>query len=216
MKAFFQLLQKELRTEWRSGYALSGIVLYVLSTTFLVYMASLEAQPKVWNTLFWIVMLFAAVNAVTKSFVRESGARDLYYYTLTGPVTVLLSKMAYNIGLLLLLGVLSYGGFIVFVGNPVRDLPLFFAAIALGAVGFGITFTFVSALAAKAKNGAAITAILGFPLVIPILLELLKVSAGALRLIQDTDLMTDIYILLSLDLLLLGLALLLFPYVWKD
>lgn len=206
----------ELRTEWRSGYALSGIVLYVFSTVFLVYSASLEAQPKVWNTLFWIVMLFASVNAVTKSFVRESGRRELYYYTLTGPVPLLLAKLAYNVLLLTVLGLLTYGSFVAFLGNPVGNQGEFFLAIFLGSLGFGITFTFVSAIAGKAKNSATLTAILGFPLVVPILLELLKVSANALRLVQDTDLTTDLLILAGIDLLLLGLGILLFPFVWKD
>ena len=216
MAQFLQLLRMELRTEWRSGYALSGIFLYVFSTVFLVYTASLEAQPKVWNTLFWIVILFASVNAVTKSFQRESGRRELYYYTLTGPIPLLLAKLTYNVLLLLVLGLLTYGSFVVFVGNPVGNQGQFLLALLLGSLGFGITFTFVSAIAGKAKNSATLTAILGFPLVVPILLELLKVSANALRLIQDTDLQTDILLLLGMDFLLLGLGLILFPFVWKD
>ena len=59
-------------------------------------------------------------------------------------------------------------------------------------------------------------AILGFPLVIPVLLTLIKLSANALRLMRDTGIEKDVMILVSIDLLLLGIALVLFPFLWRD
>lgn len=61
-----------------------------------------------------------------------------------------------------------------------------------------------------------LTAILGFPCVVPVLLELLKLSANSLGLLNDTDFTTDILILGSIDIILLSLAFILFPYVWRD
>ena len=81
--------------EFRQGYALSGIVLYVFSMVFVVYIASIKVAPPVWNVLFWIIVLFASINAVVKSFVQESGARQLYYYQLVDPAMLLLGKIAY-------------------------------------------------------------------------------------------------------------------------
>ncbi len=210
------LLRKEILLEWRQKYAISGIFLYVLSTVFIVYFAIPNIQTQAWNSLFWMVILFASVNAITKSFVQENSNRQLYYYTLVNPQSVILSKMLYNTILLMSLSLLSYAAFSLFVGNPVRDMGMFLLAIFLGSLGFSITFTFISAVAAKASNNATLLAILGFPLIIPILLTLIKLSADALGLMRDSSIDTDIQILVAIDLILMGMSFILFPYLWRD
>lgn len=215
-KEIIFLLQKDIRLELRNSYAVSGILLYVFSTIFIVYMAFQKVQPDVWNALFWIIILFASVSAVVKSFVQESSSRQLYYYSLMGPTAVILSKVIYNILLLLVLSLLTWLAFSFVVGNPVKDSAQFFLALFLGSTGFSITFTFVAAISSKAGNNATLMAILSFPLVIPILLTLIKLSANALRLMQDTSVDKDILILGAIDLMLLAMAFVLFPFLWRD
>ncbi len=209
-------MRKEATLEWRSKYALSGILLYVFSTVFIVYTAFVQVAPNVWNVLFWIIMLFASINAVVKSFAQENSDRQLYYYSLVNPIALLLAKMAYNAILLWVIGMLSWLSFQVVAGNPVRDAGAFITVILLGGLGFSITFTFISSLAGKADNSATLMAILSFPLVIPILMTLIKLSANALGLMQDTATETDVLTLLAIDLMLLGLSLVLYPFVWRD
>jgi heme exporter protein B len=59
-------------------------------------------------------------------------------------------------------------------------------------------------------------AILSFPLVIPILMTVLKLTAGALRLLRDTDISSDMLVLVGIDLLLLAMAMVLYPFLWRD
>ncbi|MCB0585521.1 MAG: heme exporter protein CcmB, partial [Phaeodactylibacter sp.] len=151
-----------------------------------------------------------------KSFVQENSARQLYYYSLANPISILLSKIIYNIILLLALSLLTWLGFSFVAGSPVRDTGQFFLALLLGSAGFSITFTFIAAISSKADNNATLMAILSFPLIIPILLTLIKLSANALRLMQDTAVQNDIFILLAIDLMLLGVGLALFPFLWRD
>jgi heme exporter protein B len=210
------LLRKELLLEWRGKYALSGILLYVLSTVFVVYISFIRVEATVWNTLYWIIVLFAGVNAVLKSFVQETGRRQLYYYSLAHPIAVLLAKVVYNVGLLGVLSLLTWLGLALVTGNPVQDYGLFLGTLALGALGFSITFTFVSAIAVKTAQSATIMAILSFPVIIPILLLLVKMSATALELIDRQGLGGDVGLLVGIDLLLLGLSLILYPFLWRD
>ena len=216
LKETSYLIQKELTLEWRQKYAISGILLYVLSTVFIIYISLIDVQPQIWNVLFWIIILFASVNAILKSFTQESGARQLYYYQLASPIAVILSKIIYNAFLLGLLSVLTFAAFGLVAGNPVKDYWQFSLALLLGSWGFSIVFTFISSIASKANNSGTLMAILSFPLVIPILMTLVKMSANALRLINDTSIDKDIMILVSIDLILVGLALVLFPYLWRD
>ncbi len=216
LKEIFFLLKKDLTLEWRQKYAISGILLYVFSTVFVVYTSFIRVQPNVWNVLFWIILLFASVNAIVKSFVQENGNRQLYYYQLANPTAVILSKIIYNSLLLLLLSFLTYGLFSLVVGNPVKDYTQFFIALLLGSLGFAITFTFVSAISAKANNSATLMAVLSFPIIIPIIMTLVKISANALRLLNDTSVSKDMLILVAIDVILVSMAFILFPYLWKD
>jgi heme exporter protein B len=114
------------------------------------------------------------------------------------------------------LSFLTYGLFSLVVGNPVKDYTQFFIALLLGSLGFAITFTFVSAISAKANNSATLMAVLSFPIIIPIIMTLVKISANALRLLNDTSIGKDMLILVSIDIILVSMAFILFPYLWKD
>jgi heme exporter protein B len=213
---FLTLIKKEFLLEFRQRYALSGILLYVISTVFVVYSAAIKIQPPVWNVLFWIILLFASVNAVAKSFVQENGNRQLYFYQIADPVALVLAKIVYNFCLLLVIGTLAFGAFSLVAGNPVKNSALFMGVLTLGSLGFSITFTFISAIAAKANQSATLMAILSFPIILPILLSLIKLSAIALRLIQDTAWMQDVWTLVAIDAILIVLTFILFPFLWKD
>ncbi len=210
------LIRKEFLVEWRQKYAIGGILLYVVSTVFIVYFSFSGIDAKAWNTLFWIIMLFASVNAVTKSFTQENSQRELYYYSIARPSAILLAKMIYNMLLLLIISLLTFVAFSILAINPVKDSGQFFLALFLGSVGFSIAFTFISAIAGKAANSSTLMAILSFPAVIPILMTLLKISANALGLMTDTGIWKDIGILLAIDLIMLTLTFILFPFLWRD
>ena len=165
IKEIWYLFKKDVTLEWRQKYALGGIFLYVLSTVFIIYLSFIDIDGKTWNTLFWIIVLFASVNAVTKSFIQESGYRALFYYTLADPLAVITSKILYNTALLSVISLLTFAFLGLIMGNPVRDLGLFLITLGLGSLGFSITFTFISAIAVKANNSATLMAILSFPVI---------------------------------------------------
>lgn len=212
------LLQKEFTLEWRQKYALGGILLYVLATVYVVYISSLKTEPEQWNTLFWIIILFASVNAVARSFMQEHSGRQLYYYTLANPIAVLLAKIIYNFLLLLLLSFLTLGAYGAVAGYPIHRPEPFFWAVGLGSLGFAIALTFVSAIASKASNTATMMAILSLPLLIPILATAIRLAKVALAPVAGVEIpiQGDLYILAGIDLLLLGAALILFSFLWKE
>jgi len=212
-----ELFGKELRLEWRRRYALSGVLLYVVSTVFIVYIIVGEKiGPAIWAALFWIIVLFASVNAVAKSFVQENLQRQLYYYTLASPASVILAKMLYNSLLLIFISALSFGAFSLIMDSPVKNYGLFGFILVMGSVAFAITFTFISAISSKAAQSATLMAILSFPLVIPILMTLTRLTKISLRLMTDTEYYKDILILVSIDMILGALVFVLFPYLWRD
>lgn len=216
MKKVLLLVKKDLLSELRNAHAISSVLLYVFATVYIIYSAFLNIQAQNWNILFWVIYLFVSVNALIRSFDQENSSKTLYYYQLAGPVHIYVAKFLYNTILLLILGLLTLVLFSFVAGSPVRDYPLFLLSLLLAAIGFSSIFSFISAIGAKSGNSHLITAILGFPCVIPVLLELLKLSANSLGIINDTDFTTDIMILVTIDIILLSLSIILFPFIWRD
>lgn len=211
------LVQKDIRLELRQRWALNGILLYVFSTVFVTYLSfSGKMDTGPWNALFWIIMLFASVNAATKSFVQESNARQLMYYFLVSPQAVILAKIIYNLMLMLLIAMMCYGVFVLFMGSWVVNHGLFIAALILGSSGFAGILTMVAAIAGRSGNNFALMAVLSFPLVLPLLLTLIKVSAASLTPALFSDHIGNLLVLLLLNVLVIVLGWVLFPYLWRD
>lgn len=210
------LLKKEITLEWRQKYAISGILLYVSATVFIVYLATPRMTPDKWNALFWIIALFAAVNAILKSFVHENGHRQLYYYQIAHPVSVIMAKTAFNFFLLLGILLLAFTLLNFFTENPVQESRLFFLILLLASLGFSLIFTFIAAISAKTGSNATLMAILGFPVVIPTLAVLIQLSSHALHLSTDASYNKDLVILVCMDVIISVVIYILFPYLWRD
>jgi heme exporter protein B len=214
------LIRKEIVLEWRQRYALNGMLLYVVSTVLICYMSfNLSAggiEKPTWNALYWIILLFAAVNAVAKSFVQERYGRFLYYYTLVSPQGIILSKIVYNAILMLLLSLVGYGFYSLMLDNPVEDHFLFILSILLGAAGFSTTLTMVSGIASKASNNSVLMAILSFPVIIPMLLMLMKVSKNAMDGLERAASSDEILTLAAINMIVITLSYILFPYLWRS
>ncbi|SMB87412.1 cytochrome c-type biogenesis protein CcmB [Hymenobacter roseosalivarius DSM 11622] len=212
-------MQKDFRLEWRQRAALNGMLLYVGSTVFVCYLSFAlrggQLPAPAWNALFWIILLFTAVNAAAKGFLQESRGRLLYYYTLVRPQAVILAKIAYNAVLLLGLALVGFMLYAVVLGNPVQDMLLFVGNVGLGAVGFATTLTLVSGIAAKATNSSTLMAVLGFPIMIPMLLLLIKVSKNALDGMEFEASSGSLLTLLALNLIVTAVSYLLFPFLWR-
>lgn len=218
------LLKKEILLEWRSKYAFNGVLLYVVSTVFVCYIAfnltpgftSSTGYAVVWNVLFWIIMLFASVNAIAKSFMQESKSRLLYYYSIASPQAIIISKTIYNVLLMSLLSILALLVYMTFFKNTLGDPLFYFLAVLLGSISFSTVFTMISAIASKAGNNGTLMAILSFPVIIPVILVLIRLSKSAMDGIDRSLSLQNFGALAAINVIVIATSLLLFPFLWRD
>lgn len=211
------MIRKEVKLEWRQKFAFNGVLLYLVSTVFVCYLSFARIiDVPTWNALFWIIMLFAAINAVLKSFLQERDGRMLYYYTLVKPQSIISAKIIYNAILMAALALSGWLVFISFMGNPVQNLPLFLLNMLLGVIGFSSVLSMVSAIASKARNNFTLMAVLSFPLVLPLLLVLIRVSAAAINGAGVVEELPNLMVIVLLTGITLVLSNILFPYIWKE
>jgi heme exporter protein B len=212
----YALIRKDLTIEWRQKHTLFGVLLYVGCTVFAIYLMSGQPETKVWNALFWITQLFIAVNSVAKSFLQEHHHRFRYYFTVVHPVSFFLAKMFYSCLLLLVMSLVALVLFSVMLGMPVQQTALFIAVSSVGSLSLAAVFTFLSAIASRANQNAALMAILGFPLATPVLMMLSNLSLKAISPVYQPGWWQLATILLLLDLLIIILGVVLFPFLWQE
>jgi heme exporter protein B len=214
------ILRLEAALDLRQRASLGGMLLYVVSAVYVAFLAVKGGLGvALWNALFWIILLFAAFNALSRSFQREDQGRQLYLYTLVHPQSVVLARTVYNAFTMVVLGLLSLLFYALFMGTSAlanADVGQFLLAVVLGSIGFATVLTLISAIAARAGNGLGLMAILGFPLVLPMLLAVMRASKLSLDGVAWSVTSTYFGGLLLLDVITVTLAWLLFPYLWRD
>ncbi|MCS6917882.1 MAG: cytochrome C biogenesis protein [Chitinophagales bacterium] len=214
-KQLWALAHKEFLTEWRSRYSQMGVVLYLAASVFILYLGLQQADARLWVALYWVVLFFTSVTAIAKSFLQESRMRLLYYQSVASPLAVFLAKALFHFVQLLALAALCWLLFSLFFDNPIMHPALFVLIVVSGSLTFVLAFTLMSAIAAKAAQ-ALLMAVLCLPVVLPSLMLLLRLSHQAAMEGPLDFPWTDLAMLWALDVILLLLALILFPYLWRD
>ncbi|WP_018344624.1 heme exporter protein CcmB [Cytophaga aurantiaca] len=214
------LVKKEFLLEFRLRYMFNAVLVYLAGAIFICYFAFFgrggDLSPMTWNALFWIIVLLASVNAASRSFLLERSSRHYYYYFLASPGAIILSKLIYNIVLLILMAMVGLALFTLMMGNAVQDLTMFIGITIIGASCLAATLTFIAAIAAQTQHSMTLMAVLSFPVVIPVLLILIKVSKSAIDGLERSLAYQDLMVLLAVNVITITVSYLLFPYLWKN
>jgi heme exporter protein B len=216
----FELVKKEFVLELRRKAVISGIGLYLVSIIFICYLTFSLRQNSIneatWSALFWLSILFAMVNGIAKSFIGEKKGGLIYYYSIASPQAIIISKIIYNAVLSLFLSIGGYLLFSLFIDNPIQDQFLFLLTLVLSSFGFSASLSLISAIASKTNNSNILMAVLSFPVIISLLLMAIKITKNALDGLAFSDSQDELLNLLAINFIMVALAYLLFPYIWRS
>src|SRR5688572_23270737 len=219
-KAISALIKKEFLLEFRNKVSISSMLLYVISTIFICYQSfKVLDNVQTWNALLWVIVLFSAVNAVNKSFFAESKSQQMYFYLLTSPQNVILAKTIYNIILVNLIALVSYLIYNLMLAKPGEGSGFsgqLMLVLFLGATGISGILTLVSAIAAKTNNNLGLISILGFPIMVPVIMTVIKSGKNAADLLSFSVNTKYLVALGGLDVIIIALSFILFPCLWRE
>ena len=211
------LIKKEFLLEFRQKASLGGILVYVAATVFI---SALSFTGKIhtheWNALFWVILLFASVTVSSKSFLKETKGLGFFNYSYYSPRTFILAKIMFNMVLMLVISLITLFFYIWFIGGDIQNFSLFFTTLALSSTGFAGVLSLMSAIAAKANNNFALMSILSFPVLMPMVMVSIRLSKQAIDGLSWAVSYDFLLILAALNVLVIMLANLLFPYLWND
>lgn len=214
MYSYWALLSKEFLIDFRQKYPITGIVLYIFATIYINFLTFQGIiSPVTWNSIFWIVLLFTFITGLAKSFVNEE-RRSLYYYLLIPPGKLLIGKLLYYTlyGLSLVFVVsLLFNIFLPFPSDS-ANTNLFLLNLILGSIGLSSGLTMISSIAAKTTNSSTLMAVLGFPVIIPVLLLAVTNSRKILLGAQIESIQGNLTYLVSLIVIIIAMSFILFPF----
>ncbi|MCO5231373.1 MAG: heme exporter protein CcmB [Chitinophagales bacterium] len=210
------LIRKEAVLELRNKAILASMLIYVIGASFIVYYAFQgQIEFQVWSAIFWIIILFSATNIIGKTFDKEVRLQYYYLRTIVSPIELILSKLLYNAILIFAFEVIIFLEMLLFFGVEIDNLPLFFLTLFLGGIGFSNLFTLFSTITSRTGN-VVLLSVLGFPIILPLLLLILRLTGIAEVDVLSTDTDVNIGAVIVLDLITTVLSLILFPYLWNE
>lgn len=214
----FELIRKEFLLEFRQKSGLGGVLVYVAGTIFVSALCFKGGLDKpTWNALFWVITLFTSVTISGKSFLRETGGQAMFSYLYYKPQHFILAKTLYNMAFMLVLSIITFFFYGFFIRNEVENISLFFIVLILASTGLAGVLSLMSAIAAKAGGNFALMSILSFPVLMPLILVIIRLSKQAVDGIEWAGVnFSFVIILIALNALTLALSFLLFPYLWRE
>lgn len=210
------LIAKEFTLEFRQKSTLAGIAVYIIATVFISALSFKKIiHPYVWNALFWVILIFISINVSGKSFLQETKGKALYNFVYYNPRQFILSKIIYNMLLMMALSMFTYFFYSWFVGSLVQNQGMFMLALLFSSSGFSGVLSLMSAIASKANN-FSLMAILSFPVIMPLVMVSIKLSKHAIDGLAWSVSYNYLLILIMLNFIVIALSTLLFPYLWRD
>ncbi len=219
LKSSVTILKKEITQELRTKYALNTLLAFTGSALLLV-LFTLSAQhldPTPKSGLVWIIILFAAMTGMMRSFVQETEKKtwDLLQIN-SNPTEVFIGKLTYNFFFLLLLHAFTFFFYLVMMNLTIVNLPYFLYSVLFGAAGLASVTTLVSAMIAKADRKGAVFSVLCIPLLVPLLLILTRTTKIALVDGSDAAALNDLSALIGFCGATIAAGVMLFDYIWEE
>ena len=211
------ILTKEFQSDFRNPYNLAATLLFLISALYTCYIGIKRIpDAQTWMALYWVVMLFTSFNAVNKSFQREQRPIMLHLYTLCSPKVFITAKSIYHGILMAMMSLVAMLVYAVLFEMEVGDPAMLCVAIVLGCTGFALALSLLSSIASKAGNNITLMAILGFPVMLPMILVATRLGKNAVDGLPWEIQWKYLFVLAGLNVVSFALSVVLFPYLWRE
>lgn len=213
------VLSKDLQSELRSRYAINTVLAFVGASLLLILFALNAEQlaPTPQSALVWIVILFAALSSLSRSFVMETDRRTFDLLRLHGKASeIYLGKLCYNFLFTLSVNLATFLLYIFLLGIPIADGTAFVLVLILGTAGLSGVATMLGAIVSQADRKGAIFSVLSIPLLFPLILILVRTTKAALIEGFTANYLNDFWALVGYAGVTITAGILLFDYIWDE
>jgi heme exporter protein B len=191
-------------------------VLAAVSYTVGPYRITADDRPFLLAVLLWIVIFFAALAGLDRSFVKEEESHTAPLLRLAAsPTAVWLGKLAFNLILIYLLMVILVPLYCILMGFRVLLVGDFILILIVGGFALAVTTTIVAAIIARALTRGALFSVLSLPLLLPLLIFLIQGTAATAD-GSEATVANALRAVLSMGGIMTIVSAVLFPVVWSE
>ena len=210
---------KDLKIEARTRSAMSALALFAVVATVAVSFSvgTFALTPDIHAALLWVVLFFAAMAGLARSFVAEADTGTLLALRQSAqPVHVFLGKCVYNVILQWALTVLVICLFQILLPLPVQSWGLLVLILGLGGLGLAAACTMVAAIVAQTSSRGTLFTVLAFPLLVPILVAGIAGTRKAFEAGDPGAGFTEVQMLVAYAGVIVTVSLLVFDFLIKE
>ena len=202
------------KIEYRSWPQIASLLLFMWCIAYVIYRVRPEITTSDFNFIYWIIVLLTSVSVAIRGTAHARSGERLMMYSLVSPSTALFGLILFNAVYMLIVALVLYLGLILLFYPQLTFSSSYLLIIVVGGLTIGIVLSFVSAISRYLDGQHTSLSVLSIPLLIPSLL--LSHSIGE-ELLTSGQLVGDKFvILLGLALISTALAIILFPYLWRE
>lgn len=218
IRSTITIIRKDLRVELRTRFAINMVLAFVAASLLLVLFTlradQLEPLPK--SGLVWIVILFAALSALSRSFIAETDKKtfDLLRIHAKG-TSVYSGKLFYNFLFTLFINTTTFIAYIFLVDLNILSWSAFLVILIIGTAGLSGVATMTAAVVSQADRKGAVFSVLSIPLFMPLVLLLTDISNTAF-INGEADSLNSITALIGFAGVTITAGILLFDYIWEE
>lgn len=223
MKAFvlasWAVAQKDLRIQFRQKSLLLSTVVFALLIQVLLhfsFQASPSALQQMAAGLLWLPVLLSALLGIGRLTAIEEPEDNWegLWLAPADPGAIFMGKMLGSLVLVGLVELVSVPLFFILFNPPApQSLPLLLICLALGTWGYVSLSTFFSVMARMSRLGDLLLPILLFPISIPLLLGVVRLTQTALFPTMPGQETLWLAVLIAYDIVFTLLPVLTFEYL---
>ncbi|MBN1398078.1 MAG: heme exporter protein CcmB [Bacteroidetes bacterium] len=211
---------KELRSELRVRYSLNTLLLFVVTLLAIIAFALQDSSPdpEILSALFWVAVTFAALEGLSRVFVREEERGTAMILQLAASSSaVYFGKLIFNSCLALVLSMtITLMYHVVFPVFIIQSSAIFSLTVFLGSLGLASASTITAAIIAKAQAKNTLYTVLAFPVLVPLLMTVIQSTGLSIRGAEWAEAIPYFQIMIGYLFVVIGFSFLLFDFIWKD
>jgi heme exporter protein B len=190
------------------------ILIFIFSINLSVVKAT-EVGPGV----LWVAFLFSGTIGLNRSFIleKENGCLQGLILTPVDPTIIYFGKLASNLIFLLIMEAFILPLFMVFFNVDVLShLGALLIVIFIGTLGFSALGTLLSSLSSNLKTREIMLPILLYPLMVPIVIGVVRMTGQILEGVPLSDMMNWVGLTLCFDVIYIGVSIMTIDHILEE
>jgi heme exporter protein B len=221
IRKIFAIVGKDIATEIRTKemigamFVFSLLILFIFNFAFDLRADNLQALAP---GVLWIAITFAGMLGLSRSFVleRDRGVIDGLLLAPVDRSAIYFGKMIGNVLFISLVEIIILPFYIVLFNQPLSVIPALGSVIILGTIGFAGVGTLFSAMAVHTRAREVLLPIMLFPVVIPVMLAAVQLTAGILDQLPFEDVQHWLALLVVFDVIFIVASVIMFEFVVEE